>query len=71
MALPDYASLVEFKSELRSDHRIKDGTDYSIIEKQGELTLTCHASYFDTILEVARNHGVTFKRAFMYDSRGW
>lgn len=71
MSDKNYVSLVDFKSDLRNDHRIKDGTDYSIIEKQNERTLTCHAAFFDTILEVARNHGVTFKRAFMYDDRSW
>ena len=70
MASKDYVSLVDLKADLR-DLRVKDGVDYSIIEKQNERTLTCHAAYFDTILEVARKHGVTFKRALMYDDRAW
>ena len=70
MSDKEYVSLVEFKADLR-DLRIKDGTDYSVIEKQGKRTLTCHSAYFDSILEVARKHDITFTRAFMYDERGW
>lgn len=71
MSDKNYVSLVDLRSDLRVEHRIKDGTDYSIIERQGGRILTCHAAFFETILEAARRHGVTFKAAFMYDERNW
>ena len=67
----NYMALAALRDELRGEHRIKDGVDYSLIQKQDRVTLTCHAVYFDTILEVARKHGVAFSRAFMYDERSW
>ncbi len=71
MTESSYVSLVDLKGDLRAEHRIKDGVDYSIIEKQNERTLTCHEVYLDTILEVAKRHGVTFKRALTYGERQW
>lgn len=71
MASKDYVSLVDLKEDLRTHHRIKDGVDYSIIEKYDERVLTCHVSYFDTIIAVAKHYRVTLKRALMYDDRGW
>ena len=61
----------EMKYELQAVHRIKEGVDYSIIESAQGRVLTCAAAYFDTILELAKNHGVAFRAAFMYDERRW
>jgi len=71
MTTETYINLPALKDELRGEHRIKDGVDYSIIQKQNERTLTCHEAFLDVILEMARKHGVTFKRALTYGERAW
>lgn len=59
------------KARLREDYRIKEGVDYGLIFKYGDLVLTCHAVYFEVIVATFRDCGVQIKKAFVYDERSW
>lgn len=52
-------SLDQWAEVLREQHRIKRGVDYAVAHKYGELRVYCNELFRDTIVETARERGMT------------